>query len=109
MSLSSIFLLLYALLHHPFHVAAYVDPSLLEPLIRDLSGRDGHHHGHHRPILPELNETDLLLHHAPTPPSYWSIDIDNLDPSASRYPGLMFLHALLMISAFFIALPMRTY
>jgi hypothetical protein len=102
-SLSYMLLLLsYYLLSHAPHVTAYVGPSLLS----GLSTRDGH--GHHGPILHQLNETDLLLKHSPTPPSYWSIDIDNIDPSASRYPALMFLHALLMISAFFIVLPIRT-
>ena len=66
--------------------------------------RDGHSHGHAAPILG-LNETDVLQHHAPTPPSYWSIDVDGTDPGITRHPSLMVLHALFMTLAFFFALP----
>ncbi|KIM90974.1 hypothetical protein PILCRDRAFT_58846 [Piloderma croceum F 1598] len=68
--------------------------------------RDGHsHHDSHSAPLLQLNETEVLMHHAPTPPSYWTIDIDEHDPGVSRHPGLMILHGLLMSLAFFIALP----
>jgi hypothetical protein len=70
----------------------------------NLAKRDGH--SHHKAPLLELNETEVTMHHAPTPPSYWSIDIDDQDSSAARYPGLMTLHVILMCSAFFFALPM---
>ncbi|KAI9513174.1 hypothetical protein F5148DRAFT_1273139 [Russula earlei] len=72
-----------------------------------LCARDGdqHGHGHESAPLLELNETEVLLHHAPTPPSYWSIDIDDPDPGKTRHPSLMALHALFMTSAFFGALP----
>ncbi|KAH9994092.1 hypothetical protein BJV74DRAFT_770557 [Russula compacta] len=66
--------------------------------------RDGHSHGHAAPILG-LNETEVLQHHAPTPPSYWSIDVDGTDPGKARHPSLMVLHASLMTLAFFFALP----
>ncbi|KAI0306959.1 hypothetical protein B0F90DRAFT_1665300 [Multifurca ochricompacta] len=66
----------------------------------------GHAHGHGNPSpLVELNETDVLLYHAETPPSYWSIDIDNHNSGGTRHPGLMGLHALFMALAFFGALP----
>ena len=67
----------------------------------------GHGHGHHGNMAPlvELNETEVLLHHDPTPPSYWSIDIDEPDSGKSRHPGLMTLHALFMMLAFLGALP----
>ncbi|KAI9447807.1 hypothetical protein H4582DRAFT_2137979 [Lactarius indigo] len=75
-----------------------------------LSIRDGAEHGHghgHGNVAPvvELNETDVLLYHAPTPPSYWSIDIDGHGSGEKRHPGLMVLHALMMTLAFFGALP----
>ena len=71
---------------------------------------DEHHHGHshgHANAAPivELNETEVLLHHAPTPPSYWSIDIDDHTSGETRYPTLMVLHALFLMLAFFGALP----
>lgn len=46
------------------------------------------------------------MYHSPTPPSYWTIDLEDRDPSAARYPGLMALHAVLMSFAFFVALPL---
>ena len=64
----------------------------------------GHGHGNAAPIV-ELNETEVLLHHAPTPPSYWSIDIDDHTSGETRYPTLMVLHALFLTVAFFGALP----
>jgi hypothetical protein len=69
-------------------------------------GEHGHGHGHGTgaPIV-ELNETDVLLSHAPTPLSYWSIDIDGYRPGETRHPGLMVLHAIMMSLAFFGALP----
>lgn len=65
----------------------------------------GHGHNHHAQPLVELNETEVLMHHAPTPPSYWTIDFVEHDPSQGRYPGLMGLHILFMGLAFFGALP----
>jgi hypothetical protein len=66
----------------------------------------GHSHGHANaaPIV-QLNETEVLLYHAPTPPSYWSIDMDDHSSGETRYPTLMTLHALFMMLAFFGALP----
>lgn len=75
-----------------------------------LYGRDGGEHGHghgHGSAAPivQINETDVLLYHDPTPPSYWSIDIDNPDSGNARHPSLMVLHSLFMMFAFFGALP----
>ncbi|KAI0265166.1 hypothetical protein BC834DRAFT_843769 [Gloeopeniophorella convolvens] len=84
---------------------AGIDP--LSPLILardDDEHEHGHGHGNMPPIV-ELNETEILLSHAPTPPSYWSIDIDDRTPEQTRYPGLMGFHALMMSLAFFGALP----
>lgn len=66
---------------------------------------DDHMHMHHGAPLTELNETAILEWHAPTPPSYWSIDIEDRDPSVPRHPALMALHIIFMTLAFFVALP----
>ena len=63
-------------------------------------------HGHHAAPLVQLNESEVTMYHSPTPPSYWSIDIDNIDSDTSRHPGLMAFHGVLMALAFFIALPL---
>ncbi|KAG0705523.1 hypothetical protein DFH29DRAFT_906953 [Suillus ampliporus] len=70
-----------------------------------LRRNDDHMHMHHGAPLTELNETAITQWHDPTPPSYWSIDIEDRDPSVSRYPGLMVLHVVFMTLAFFVALP----
>lgn len=70
---------------------------------RDDDHMHGHNH-HAEPVL-ELNETELLLYHAPTPPSYWDIDFVEHEPDVSRYPGFMGLHIVFMSLAFFGALP----
>ncbi|KAF5393753.1 hypothetical protein D9757_000156 [Collybiopsis confluens] len=70
--------------------------------------RDGDHHmhmSHNAAPLLQLNETEITVYHAPTPESYYTLDIDNLEHSSQRHPGLMFLHATLMTLAFFVALP----
>ena len=75
-----------------------------------LTGRDGDEHGHghghgsEAPIV-QLNETEILLHHNLTPPSYWSIDVDDSDSGKARHPSLMVLHSLFMMLAFLGALP----
>ena len=81
-----------------------IDDSFPAPLFERDGDDHGHGHGHAAPLV-ELNETEVLLYHAPTPPSYWSIDIDDPDPENERHPSLMLLHSLFMISAFFGALP----
>jgi len=82
-----------------------VDHSL-PPLFERDGDEHGHDHGHgHAAPLVELNETEVLLYHVPTPPSYWSIDIDDPDSGSARHPSLMLLHSLFMMLAFFVALP----
>lgn len=79
-----------------------VAPAGEDVLVR----RDGdhmHHNMHAAPVI-QLNETEILLDHAPTPPSYYTIDFED-DSGASRYPGLMGLHIVFMSLAFFGALP----
>ncbi|PFH52536.1 hypothetical protein AMATHDRAFT_74024 [Amanita thiersii Skay4041] len=69
--------------------------------------RDGDHgsHNHHAVPLLELNETEILMYHAPTPPSYYTIDFEETESDAARHPGLIVSHALFMSLAFFGALP----
>jgi hypothetical protein len=81
-----------------------VDDSFPSLLFERDGDEHGHGHGHAAPLL-ELNETEVLLHHASTPPSYWSIDIDDPDSGNARHPHLMFIHSLFMMLAFFGALP----
>lgn len=84
--------------------AAVAEPSL-ERFTFDVSKRDGHaHHNSHADPLLVLNETEITLYHAPTPPSYYTIDWEG-DGSEIRYPGLMITHSLFMGLAFFVALP----
>ncbi|GJE84477.1 hypothetical protein PsYK624_005530 [Phanerochaete sordida] len=58
----------------------------------------------HAAPLTVLNETEILLFHAPTPPSYYTIDFED-DSGAARYPAFMALHIVFMCLAFFGALP----
>ncbi len=55
--------------------------------------------------MTELNETEVTLHHAPIPPSYYTLDWENDPATDHQHPGLMFTHAVLMCLAFFVALP----
>lgn len=83
-----------------------VDDSF-PPLLYDRDSNElghGHNHGNAAPVV-QLNETELLLYHDPTPPSYWSIDIDDPDSGDKRHPSLMVLHSLFMMFAFLGALP----
>ena len=70
-------------------------------LIRD----GGHHHSSHAQPILKLNETEVLQWHAPTPPSYYTIDWEEPQNGDKRYPGLILSHAVFMSLAFFIALP----
>ncbi|TFK76049.1 hypothetical protein BDN72DRAFT_891903 [Pluteus cervinus] len=67
--------------------------------------RDDHGHHHHGAPLTELNETEILLHHAPTPPSYYTVDWEGDSLSEPAHPGLIVTHAVLLGLAFFVALP----
>lgn len=67
--------------------------------------RDGHgHHNPHSAPLLELNETEVTMYHAPTPPSYYTFDWES-PGETNRHPGLIMTHAVFMCMAFFIALP----
>jgi hypothetical protein len=103
------FLALYAVIAVP-SVIANQDLSDRVDSFPPLYDRDGHElgHGHsHGNAVPvvQLNETEVLLHHDPTPPSYWSIDIDDPDSGNARHPSLMVMHSLFMMFAFLGALP----
>ncbi|TFK55829.1 cytoplasmic protein [Heliocybe sulcata] len=69
-----------------------------------LIRRDDHAHGHDHHAAPktQLNETEILMWHQPTPPSYYTHDFESNDP---HHPGLMAMHILFMSLAFFGALP----
>lgn len=89
--------------------ASLATALLLATLVRaapQLDMRDGHGHHHGAPLL-ELNETQVLEGHAPTPPSYWSVDVDVGGPNT--HSGLMALHVVFMCLAFFVALPACKY
>lgn len=80
-------------------------PSALDNISSHLiSARDGGHHNQHAAPLLQLNETEIIMHHAPTPPSYYTIDWEG-DGSEKRHPELLISHAVLMSLAFFLLLP----
>ena len=87
---------------HVLHARdAYTHPAA-------LLTRDGHEHEHgHAMAAPitELDEAEILSWNGPTPPSYWTIDIEEQDSKMQRYPWLMALHIFFMSVAFFGALP----
>ena len=88
---------------------SYASPAdVSSNLVRSASvygQRDGHSHNHHAAPLLELNETEVMLHHAPTPPSYYTIDWED-EGYEKRHGGFMIIHGLFMSFAFFVALPM---
>jgi len=88
------------------YVPARRDLASIPARTLDIAKRDGHeHHGSHAKPLYELNETEVTMHHAPTPESYYTIDLENADHSgATRHPGLIFAHAALMSLAFFVVI-----
>ena len=91
--------------------SSYASPAsgleLLSDVPSNYGKRDGHNHHHHAPLL-ELNETEVRLYHAPTPPSYYTIDWED-EGYEKRHGGLMIAHGLMMSLAFFVALPMGAF
>ncbi|GJJ07633.1 hypothetical protein Clacol_001837 [Clathrus columnatus] len=67
-----------------------------------------HDHGnHHAAPLLELNETEVLLGHAPDPLSYWSHDYElPKEQDINNWRFVMVLHVLGSSLAFFVLLPM---
>ena len=84
-----------------------VTPLRASPTLLALVLRDGH--GHHKAPLLELNETEIHMYHAPTPPSYASVDFAPFDPAVTRHPGLIASHVIFISLAFFVALPIGSY
>lgn len=67
--------------------------------------RDGsHHHNPHAAPLIELNETEITMYHAPTPPSYYTLDFED-EGYEQRPKGFMIFHGIFMCLAFFVSLP----
>ena len=62
-----------------------------------------HAHTHPEPLLV-LNESDILLTHAPDPMSYWAHDFER-GHQVTNWRGLMVLHVVGMSLAFFALLP----
>lgn len=64
------------------------------------------HHGHdpHKQPLLVLDEDQVLREHGPDPESYWDHDYASSDKSNTHH-GLMAVHVISMIVAFFGALP----
>ncbi|KAF8192599.1 hypothetical protein BJ912DRAFT_267484 [Pholiota molesta] len=75
------------------------------PLAAAIVERDGHeHHNHNAAPLLVLNETEVTMYHAPTPPSYYTIDWED-EGYQQRHAGLMVAHGIFMCLAFFVSVP----
>jgi hypothetical protein len=75
------------------------------PLAAAIVERDGHeHHNHNAAPLLVLNETEVTMYHAPTPPSYYTIDWED-EGYQQRHAGLMVAHGIFMGLAFFVSVP----
>ena len=96
-------LFLFTLVQLQFSYASPSSPDIVRS-VNVLGKRDGHHNHYAAPLL-ELNETEVTLHHSPTPPSYYTIDWED-EGYEKRYGGLMIAHGVFMFLAFFVALPM---
>ena len=92
-----------ALVQLQFSYASPSSPDIVRS-VNVYGKRDGHHNHHAAPLL-ELNETEVTMYHAPTPPSYYTIDWEG-EGYENRHGGLMITHGLFMSLAFFVALPM---
>ena len=106
-SLSKMYISAALLFYLPLVQFQFSYASSSPDLVRSVSAyakRDGHHNHNAIPLL-EVNETEITLYHAPTPPSYYTIDWED-EGYEKRYGGLMIAHGLFMSLAFFIALPM---
>ncbi|KAJ7336968.1 hypothetical protein DFH08DRAFT_925527 [Mycena albidolilacea] len=90
---------------HPLRLA-FATSFVLAYVASSAGARDWDAHVHHgvAPLL-HLNETEVALHHQPTPPSYYTMDWENPEQPESRHPGLIITHALFMSLAFFFFLP----
>jgi len=100
---SILFSQFHGALTSPSELDAFRERRLVESP-SELYKRDGSHHHHNGAPLTVLNETQVTMYHAPTPPSYYTIDWDD-EGHESRHGGLMILHGIFMSLAFFFALP----
>jgi len=96
-------------------VFSYLQGVLTSPSINTLAERpngvllnrqDEHHH-QGAPLL-RLNETEILIFHSTTPPSYYTIDWED-DGHNARHGGFMILHGVFMCLAFFVCLPLSAF
>jgi hypothetical protein len=72
------------------------------PVVMVPASSHGHSHSHAAPLL-ELNETDVLLTHAPDPLSYF--DYDRQVGEGPRYSNVLIAHVVIMVLAFAFVLP----
>lgn len=72
-----------------------------------LLNRQHEHHHQGAPLL-KLNETEVLILHSPTPPSYYTIDWED-DGHNACHGGFMILHGVFMCLAFFVSLPLSAF
>ncbi|KAF8529221.1 hypothetical protein BU17DRAFT_37380 [Hysterangium stoloniferum] len=97
-----VFLLLSGL---SFIVASASPPSSSAPLTLRHGHEEEPKHSHAQPLL-ELNETEILLSHAPDPTSYWLHDFElSHEDGTNNWRGLMLLHVIGMTLAYFVLLP----
>ncbi|GAA5858169.1 hypothetical protein JCM1840_001068 [Sporobolomyces johnsonii] len=68
------------------------------------SGSEHDHGLSHAPPLLVINETEILLHHAPDPPSYY-----DFDQGEEGKGGVLVVHVALMTLAFFVLLPLSIF
>ncbi|KIY71226.1 hypothetical protein CYLTODRAFT_390831 [Cylindrobasidium torrendii FP15055 ss-10] len=81
-----------------------VDASALANSSHSLSPRMDEHQ-HSGVVMEHWNETEQLKTHAATPPSYFTLDFDNVPETEHKHRGLMLMHAMFMGLAFFVSLP----
>jgi len=85
-------------------LAAYV--VALEPFT--LAVRRDTHHLHNGTPLLEIDESQVLSEHQPTPPSYYTADWED-EGHQSRHGGLMIVHGIFMGLAFFVSWPLGVF
>lgn len=107
--------------HHHHDEELNTDHPSTSPPSIPFPPAGGHEHGHLPPgISPllKLNESEVLLHHAPDPLSYWAHDIgmrlgpdgvsivpSSKDESSKSHGFLMAIHVVCMTMSFFAILP----
>jgi hypothetical protein len=82
-----------------------VDLDRRSPGGSSLFTRDDHHKV--TPLL-EIDESQVLPNHEPTPPSYYTADWED-EGHQSRHGGLMIVHGVFMGFAFFVSWPLGAF